>query len=138
FAGAPAWVADPVLNPRVLTGMLSFCYWWDQGQWYRGESAPMSECAPALPAVWTADSVAKVVAGVLDGPSRDAAELLVSAAQAAAVTRSAIAHVVGENAEVDVDGALFQFALADLVAGDVVGILEAEALKLVGDHIRGR
>lgn len=138
FAGAPAWVADPVLNPRVLTGMLSFCYWWDQGQWYRGESAPMTECAPALPAVWTADSVAKVVAGVLDGPSRDAAELLVSAAQAAAVTRSAIAHVVGENAEVDVDGALFQFALADLVAGDVVGILEAEALKLVGDHIRGR
>lgn len=138
FAGAPNWVVDAVLNPRVMTGMLSFCYWWDQGQWYRGESAPMAECAPALPAVWTADTVAKVVAGVLDGAPPDAAEVLVSAAQAAAVTRAAIAQVVGEDTEVDVDGALFQFVLADLVAGDIVGIREEEALDLVRDHIRSR
>lgn len=138
FAGAPDWVVDPVLNPRVLTGMLSFCYWWDQGQWYRGESAPMAECAPALPAVWTADAVAKVVAGVLDGPSPDAAEPLVSAAQAAAVTRAAIVQAVGADAGIDVDGALFQFVLADLVAGDIVGLREKEALNLVRDHIRSR
>lgn len=138
FAGAPDWVVDPVLNPRVMTGMLSFCYWWDQGQWYRGESAPLAECAAALPAVWTAETVAKVVAGVLDGPSPDAAEQLVSAAQAAAVTRAAIAQVVGEDAGRDIDGALFQFVLAGLVAGDVTGIHEAEALNLVRAHIRGR
>lgn len=138
FAGAPDWVTDPVLNPRVMTGMLSFCYWWDQGQWYRGESAPMAECAPALPAVWTADAVTKVVAGVLDGPSPDAAEPLVSAAQAAAVTRAAIVQVVGEDAEVDIDGALFQFVLADLVAGDIVGLREKEALNLVRDYVRSR
>lgn len=41
FAGAPDWVADPVLNPRAATGLLSFCYWWEAGQWYRGESAPI-------------------------------------------------------------------------------------------------
>lgn len=138
FAGAPDWVADPVLNPRVMTGMLSFCYWWDQGQWYRGESAPMAECAPALPAVWTAGAVAKVVASVLDGPSPDAAEPLVAAAQAAAVTRAAIVEVVGADADADIDGALFQFVLADLVAGDIVGIRAAEALTRVGDHIRSR
>ncbi|MFQ6228281.1 hypothetical protein [Nocardia sp. NPDC002869] len=138
FAGAPEWVTDPVLNPRVMTGMLSFCYWWDQGQWYRGESAPMAECAPALPAVWTADTVAEMVAGALDRPSPDAAEVLVSAAQAAAVTRAAIVQVVGEDAEVDIDGALFQFVLADLVAGDIVGIHESEALNLVRDYIRSR
>ncbi len=138
FAGAPDWVADPVLDPRVTTGMLSFCYWWEAGQWYRGESAPMRECAAALPAVWTADTVARVVAGVLDGPSPDAAELLVSAAEAAAVTREAIVQVVGDTTGVDVDGALFQFVLADLVAGDVVGTGEAEALNLVREYIRGR
>ncbi|MEU6558964.1 hypothetical protein [Nocardia nova] len=138
FAGAPDWVSDPVLNPRVLTGMLSFCYWWDRGRWYRGESPPMSECAAALPAVWTAETTAKVVAGVLDGPSSDAAELLVSAAQAAAVTRAAIVQVVGDDAEVDVDAALFQFVLADLVAGEVAGVYEADALNLVREHILGR
>lgn len=138
FAGAPDWVVDPVLNPRVMTGMLSFCYWWEKGQWYRGESAPISECAAALPAVWTGDMVAKVVAGVLDSPSADAAALLVSAAQAAAVTPEAIMQVVGDDTEADVDGALFQFLLADLVAGDVAGIRETKALHLVREHIRGR
>ncbi|MFR9774076.1 hypothetical protein [Nocardia sp. SC052] len=138
FAGAPDWVADPVLNPRVMTGMLSFCYWWEKGQWYRGESAPMSECAAALPAVWTADTVARVVTDVVENPSPDAAELLVSAAQAAAVTREAVVQVVGEDSRVDVAGALFQFGLADLIAGEVPGIGESEALKLVRDHIRER
>ncbi|MFG3520101.1 hypothetical protein ACGF5S_07540 [Nocardia nova] len=138
FAGAPDWVADPVLDPRVMTGMLSFCYWWEKGRWYRGESAPMSECAAALPAVWTADTVARVVADVVEQSSPDAAELLVSAAQAAAVTREAIVQAVGDETEVDVAGALFQFALADLTAGEVAGISEAEALKLVRDHIRER
>lgn len=138
FAGAPDWVTDPVLNPRVMTGTLSFCYWWDDGQWYRGESPTMADCAAALPAVWTAETVAKVVVRVLGGRSPDAAELLVSAAQAAAVTRTSIVQVVGENTGADVDAALFQFVLADLVAGDVVGIREAEALNLVRDHIRSR
>ncbi|WP_245925224.1 hypothetical protein [Nocardia nova] len=138
FAGAPDWVADPVLDPRVMTGMLSFCYWWEKGRWYRGGSAPMSECAAALPAVWTADTVARVVADVVEQSSPDAAELLVSAAQAAAVTREAIVQAVGDETEVDVAGALFQFALADLTAGAVAGISEAEALKLVRDHIRER
>ncbi|MEV0111612.1 hypothetical protein AB0H42_35700 [Nocardia sp. NPDC050799] len=59
----------------------------------------MAECAAALPTVWTAETVTKMVAGVLDGPSPEAAGLLVSAARAAAVTRTAIVQVVGENAE---------------------------------------
>lgn len=138
FAGAPEWVVDPVLNPRVMTGLLSFCYWWENGQWYRGESAPMPECAAALPAVWTAEAVARVVTDVLDGTTPDTAELLVSAAQAAAVTREAIAQVTGADRDVDIDAALFQFVLADLVAGDIAGIREEEALHLVREHIRGR
>ncbi|WP_330256984.1 hypothetical protein OG874_21940 [Nocardia sp. NBC_00565] len=138
FAGAPDWVADPVLNPRVATGLLSFCYWWEAGQWHRGESAPIPECAPALPAVWTVGTVANVVGSLLDdrGGTAEGAELLVSAAQAGAVTREAIVQVFGGDA--DIDGALFQFVLADLVAYHAGGIGAAEALDLVREHIRQR
>jgi hypothetical protein len=138
FAGAPDWVADPVLNPRAVIGLLSFCYWWEAGQWYRGESAPIPECAPALPAVWTAGTVASVVGSLLDGRggTAEGAELLVSAAQAGAVTREAIVQVFGDGA--DIDGALFQFMLADLVAKHAAGIGAADALDLVREHIRRR
>ncbi|MGW4093730.1 hypothetical protein [Nocardia sp. NPDC004750] len=138
FAGAPEWVSDPVLNPRVATGLLSFCYWWESGRWYRGESAPMAECAPALPAVWTVGTVAGVVGSLLDdrsGGMPDAAELLVSAAQAGAVTREAIVQVFGDGTGIDIDGAMFQFALADLDANHAEGVGEADALDLVRDHI---
>ncbi|WP_245547907.1 hypothetical protein [Nocardia pneumoniae] len=139
FAGAPDWVADPVLNPRAATGLLSFCYWWEAGQWYRGESAPIPDCAPALPAVWTVGTVAGVVGNLLDdrsGGTSDAAELLVSAAQAGAVTREAIVQVFGDGDGIDIDGAMFQFVLADLDANHAQGIGEADALGLVRDHIR--
>ncbi|MFE7743075.1 hypothetical protein [Nocardia sp. NPDC057455] len=139
FAGAPDWVADPVLNPRTATGLLSFCYWWEAGRWYRGESAPIPECAPALPAVWTVGTVAGVVGNLLDdrsGGVSGRAELLVSAAQAGAVTREAIVQVFGDGDGTDIDGAMFQFVLADLDANHAAGIGEADALDLVRDHIR--
>jgi hypothetical protein len=141
FAGAPDWVTDPVLNSRVGTGLLSFCYWWEEGLWYRGESAPMAECAPALPAVWTAGTVAGVIDSLLDdrsGETSAAAELLVSAAQTGTVTRAAIVDVFGYGDQVDIDGALFQFVVADLIGHDADRIGEADALDLVRDHIRDR
>ncbi|WP_433526787.1 hypothetical protein ACQPZ2_19205 [Nocardia pseudovaccinii] len=141
FVGAPDWVADPVLNPRAITGVLSFCYWWEAGRWYRGESPPIPECAPALPAVWTVSTTAGVVDSLLgdrSAGSPDAAELLVLAAQAGAVTREAMVHVVGDGDGIDSDGGLFQLMLADLVADHVDGIREMDALDLVRDHIRQR
>ncbi|WP_433599223.1 hypothetical protein ACQPXH_26690 [Nocardia sp. CA-135953] len=139
FAGAPDWVADPVLNPRAATGLLSFCYWWESGRWYRGESAPMSECAPAVPAVWTVDSVAGAVASLVGERTENvskATEALVFAAQSGSVTRATIANVFGHDDRVDTDGALFQFLVAGLTADHADGITEADALGLVRDHIR--
>lgn len=139
FAGAPNWVAVPVLNPRSATGLLSFCYWWEAGRWYRGESAPIPECAPALPAVWTVGTVAGVIGNLLDngsGAGSDTAESLVSAAQAGAVTRQALVQVFGDGDGTDIDGAMLQFVLADLDAKHTEGIGAADALDLVRDHIR--
>ncbi|WP_062992441.1 hypothetical protein [Nocardia anaemiae] len=141
FAGAPDWVADPVLNPRAATGLLTFCYWWEGGRWYRGESAPMSECAPAMPAVWTVGTVAGIVESLVEDRSSttaEAAERLVSAAQTGRVTSAAIADVFGSGDTVDVDGAMFQFTIAGLVADHAPRLPEADAVALVRDHIRQR
>ncbi|WP_280257599.1 hypothetical protein [Nocardia wallacei] len=138
FAGAPNWVTDPVLNPRAATGTLSFCYWWEAGRWYRGESAPMSECAPAVPAVWTVDAVAGVV-GKLAAERGDAAEQtaaeLVHAAQSGTVTRATLTRVFGYDDDIDIDGALFQFVAAGLAAEEADEITEADAVALVREHI---
>lgn len=144
FAGAPEWVADPVLNPRVATGMLTFCYWWVGGRWYSGESAAMAECAPAVPAVWTVETVRDVVVGLI-GERSDAAsaEELVLAAESRSVTRKTIERVFGHHDRIDSDGALFQFTVAGLVSeqspaavtGASAVISEAEAIDLVRQHI---
>nr|WP_246461011.1 hypothetical protein [Nocardia transvalensis] len=142
FAGAPDWVVDPVLNPRVATGLLSFCYWWEAGQWYRGASPPVPECAPALPAVWTVGGVAEVVGGLLEEDRSDetaeAVELLIAAAQGRTVTRADLVRVFGDDERADIDGALFQFAVADLTGHDADRLGETDALDLVRDHIRQR
>lgn len=143
FAGAPDWVTDPVLDPRAHTGMLTFCYWWVAGQWYRGESAPMPECAPAVPAVWTVETVRDVVAGLF-GEQSDTASVgeLVLAAQSHSVTRGAIERAFGHDDRIDRDSALFQFTVAGLVAdgsssatGHSEAISADEAIDLVRQHI---
>ncbi|MGW5383330.1 hypothetical protein [Nocardia sp. NPDC003963] len=120
FAGAPSWVADPVLNPRAATGLLTFCYWWHDGRWHRGESDPVPQCAPAIPAVWTVAAVAGIIGSVVGaGAGTAGAEELVRAGQAQSVTRAAVERAFGSA--VDLDGALFQFTVAGLEAagGDV-------------------
>ncbi|GAB2712863.1 hypothetical protein [Nocardia thraciensis] len=138
YAGAPEWVTDPVLNPRALTGLLSFCYWWEAGRWYQGEGGPISENATAIPAVWTVGTVVGVVGKLVaerEGAVARAAKELVLAAQAAAVTRTALTRVFGHDDRMDIDGALFQFSVAGLVASEPDGITETDAVTRVRQHI---
>ncbi|WP_328324443.1 hypothetical protein [Streptomyces sp. NBC_00455] len=118
FAGAPEWVADPVLNPRSGTGLLSFCYWWEGDRWYRGESPSADQCSTAVPGVWTADivsdMVAKLAADRPTGHQQRAAQMLVSVAEQGVVTRDALVHVFGDDARRDIDSALYQFSTAGL------------------------
>ncbi|MFF1650106.1 hypothetical protein [Streptomyces sp. NPDC058240] len=118
FAGAPDWVADPVLNPRTGTGLLSFCYWWEGDRWYRGESPSAEQCAQAVPGVWTVGTVSGIVAKLAaDRPAdqhQRAAQMLVSVAEQGVVTRDALAHVFGDDGRCDIDSALYQFSVAGL------------------------
>jgi hypothetical protein len=140
YAGAPDWVANPVLNPRADAGLLSFCYWWDAGRWYRGESPPASDCAGAVPGVWTRDTVTGVVARkVAEQPGEHqlaAAAALVSAAEAGAVTREAVTDLFGEDS-FDVDGAMYQFTIAGLVATVPGEMPSEEAIARVRQYILG-
>ncbi|MGV9616610.1 hypothetical protein [Nocardia xishanensis] len=113
YAGAPGWVANPLLNPRAGSGLLSFCYWWEGAHWYRGAAPPASEVAAAIPGVWTTESAADIVAS-LAGESgvemRDAATELVLAAEHGAAERALLVRLFGERE--DVDGALHQLLMA--------------------------
>ncbi|MCX4093062.1 hypothetical protein [Nocardia sp. alder85J] len=117
FAGAPEWVSAPVLNPRVITGQLSFCYWWDGAGWHCGQSPSPARIGAAVPALWTAETVTEVVCGVL-GPGAAGAAVrdLVLAAESATVTRDIVAAAFDLDGDTDLVGAFAQFALAGLVS----------------------
>nr|WP_245839002.1 hypothetical protein [Nocardia donostiensis] len=142
YAGAPDWVANPVLNPRAGTGLLSFCYWWESGRWYRGESPAAEHCATAVPGVWTAETVSGIVAGlVAEQPSsaqRAAAAALVSAAEIGMVTRDTVIGVFGEDGHYDIDGAMYQLTLAGVVTRLPERMPEEEAIFRVEQYIVGR
>lgn len=141
YAGAPDWVANQVLNPRAQTGLLSFCYWWDAGQWYRGESASAEESATAVPGVWTADTVTGIVAGLIRNtrsPGEDVrakASTLVAAAEKGFVTRETLVAAFGDSSRFDIDGALFQLSLAGLVARVPQPMHEEDAIARVREYI---
>lgn len=75
YRGAPAWLHNLYLDPRAAAGRLSFCYWWDDGHWYRAElsevAVPVGDDAPwayteeivgCVPAVWTRTEAAELIA----------------------------------------------------------------------------
>jgi hypothetical protein len=142
YGGAPDWVADPVLNPRAASGLLSFCYWWEAGRWYRGQSPPAQECAAAVPGMWTRETAIKIVAGLLaDSAGRDASEAidaLLSAAETGRVTRSALVAVFADDGRYDIDGALYQFSAAGLLSTVPEPMPAAQAIGRVRDYITGR
>ncbi|MBF6465604.1 hypothetical protein IU427_10500 [Nocardia beijingensis] len=142
YGGAPDWVADPVLNPRAASGLLSFCYWWEAGRWYRGQSPSAQECAPAVPGVWTRETAMKIVAGTLgDRSGEDAIEAigaLLSAAEAGRVTRATLAAVFGDDGRFDIDGALYQFSVAGLLSTAPEPMPAAAAISRVRDYVTGR
>ena len=115
FAGAPAWVADPLLDERGKAGLMSFCYWWESGRWLRGESPKAEELATAIPGVWTSGTVADIVSKLAPRVTRDtetAALRLVTAAEGGFAERGMLAEVFGNGEGADLDGAYHQLVMA--------------------------
>ncbi|MGI5219436.1 hypothetical protein [Nocardia sp. CA-290969] len=135
YRGAPEWVAEPVLNDRAAHGTLTFCYWWDGGRWYRGESPPAHEVAVALPGVWDSGTVIAIIDELADGQdARSGAVVdLVTAAESGAVPRPALAAVFPAAGTAELDAAYYQLHLGGIAAAPPLP--EQEALGRVAQEL---
>lgn len=138
YAGAPFWVAGPVLNPRAEEGMLSFCYWWDGGCWYRGQSAAGHMLADALPETASAQAVVELMSRRLGRAQDDdglaAARRLLEAAERGAVTRALLAELLGDDGEFDAAAAWYEFFIANLTESEVPAVTDERAKDLVRQY----
>jgi hypothetical protein len=116
YAGAPAWVTDSVLNTRVRNGLLTFCYWWVNGRWYRGGTDTSDEFDVAIPLIRTPeDTVAAMTS--FTGPGReDECEALLTAALNRTATSADVEAIFGDTPDADVATAINQLSLAGLLA----------------------
>ncbi|MFD6452299.1 hypothetical protein ACFWF3_16080 [Nocardia sp. NPDC060220] len=125
FLGAPDWVAEPVINRRAENGLLSFCYWWEGGRWYRGASAGADALTSAVPGMWDTRTVVDVLTGLLGAKAgqaqKEAVPGLVEAAERGAVAREAFTRVFPDDVY-NVDSAWFQLNLAGSAGTHTVGL----------------
>ncbi|WP_245717460.1 hypothetical protein [Nocardia jejuensis] len=137
YAGAPEWIANSVLNSRAGGGLLTFCYWWERGRWYRGESPHAAELAAAVPGMWTAATVVDVICGLLaDEPSdslRSAVTDYVDAAERNDVTREHLSETFGDTA--DLDGANYQLTVSGVARTGPGRLPESDAIAEVLRYI---
>ncbi|MBO0878845.1 MAG: hypothetical protein J2P17_00310 [Mycobacterium sp.] len=139
YAGAPEWVAEPVLNARHSIGLLSFCYWWDGSQWYRADSPPAGELSAALPGIWTDETVTDVICQLVesepDGEIHSAVAALVAATAVERVTRDRLVETFGEDGPIDIDVAFYQLTMAGLTPPGSVRVSAEEAIDRVRAYI---
>lgn len=116
YAGAPAWVTDSVLNTRIRNGLLTFCYWWVNGQWYRGGTDTSGEFDVAIPLIQTPAQTIEAMTS-FTGPGReDECEALLTAALNHSATPADVEAVFGDTPDADVDTAINQLSVAGLLA----------------------
>ncbi|MGX9791300.1 hypothetical protein [Mycobacterium sp. MMS18-G62] len=116
YAGAPAWVNDSVLNTRNRNGLLTFCYWWANGQWYRGATDTSGELDAPVPAIWTPESTVAAMVGVTGADREDECEDLVAAAANGSATSAHVDAIFADKPDADVDTAVNQLSLAGVLA----------------------
>ncbi|MEV0684050.1 hypothetical protein AB0I35_09310 [Nocardia sp. NPDC050378] len=125
YRGAPDWVAAPVINRRAENGLLTFCYWWEGGRWYRGASPGADTLAPAVPGMWDTRTVVDVLTGLLgeraSQAQKEAVLGLVESAERAAVARETFTRVFPADAY-HVDAAWFELNLGGLCGTHTVGL----------------
>jgi hypothetical protein len=116
FTGAPAWVTDNVINTRNRNGLLTFCYWWANGQWHRGATDTAGELDVPLPAVRTPEDTVRAMVDQAGPGSEDACEALLALAAIGNATPGAVAAIFADRSDADIDSAANQLSLAGLLA----------------------
>lgn len=117
YTGAPAWVNDTVLNTRNRNGLLTFCYWWSNGQWYRGGTDTADELDAPLPAIWSPEATVQAMVNQTGSGTTDQCGNLLAAAVGGSATVADIAAIFVNHPDADVYVAANQLGLAGLLAG---------------------
>jgi hypothetical protein len=116
YAGAPAWITDTVLNTRIRNGLLTFCYWWAGGQWYRGGTDTSGDLDAPLPAISSPDETVRAMVSQVGTGREDECEALLTAALNHSATPADVEAVFGDMPDADVDTAVNQLSMAGLLA----------------------
>ncbi|WP_249383534.1 hypothetical protein [Mycobacterium sp. DBP42] len=116
YGGAPAWVNDSVLNTRNRNGLLSFCYWWANGQWYRGGTDTSGELDLTVPDIWSPDATVTAMATQTGPGTVDRCRALLEVATERTATVDDVAAVFGDRDDAQVYTAANQLSLAGLLA----------------------
>ena len=116
YTGAPAWVNDSVLNTRNRNGLLTFCYWWANGRWYRGTTDTSDELDVPLPPIQTPEETIQAMVDQTGPGSEDACETLLTLAVTQNATPNAVAAIFADKSDADADTAINQISLAGLLA----------------------
>jgi hypothetical protein len=116
YTGAPAWVNDSALNTRNRNGLLTFCYWWADGQWYRGTADTSGELDIALPALRTPELTIEAMVNQTGPGAEDACEALLTAAVNQSATPHDVAAIFADRPDADVAAAVNQLSLAGVMA----------------------
>lgn len=116
YCGAPAWVNDSILNTRNRNGLLTFCFWWTNGQWYRGGVDTAGELDAAVPAIMTADKAVHAMLELTGLGTEDQCESLLTAAINHTATVDDVAAVLTNTTDADIHTAVNQLSLAGLLS----------------------
>ncbi|OBB19777.1 hypothetical protein A5761_06480 [Mycolicibacterium setense] len=116
YGGAPAWVNDSVLNTRNRNGLLSFCFWWADGQWYRGATDTSGELDLPLPAIWTPDATVAAMTSQTGAATLDRCQALLEVATERTATVDDVAAIFGDRPDAQIYAAANQLSLAGLLA----------------------
>ena len=158
YQDSPVWLYNLYLDPRAAKGLLSFCYWWNGGQWNRADRPeagvlaregdpwrPADEAAGAMPGVWTVETTVDLVGRILavsgvqpSDENRYAAGELVRAAESRIVSEGHLRRlfVDGLPETFDIAEALAQLDAADVLLPYHRPIDQSTAKKLVVDFCR--
>ncbi|WP_218106696.1 hypothetical protein [Micromonospora pallida] len=115
YTGAPAWITDSVLNTRNRNGLVTFCWWWVDGRWYRGTTDTSAELDAALPAIWTPDDTARAMVGQTGPGTAGPCGTLLTAAANGHATTAHVAALFAHRPDADVGAAVNQLSLAGLL-----------------------
>jgi len=116
YTGAPAWVNDTVLNTRNRNGLLTFCFWWVNEQWYRGTTDPSGELDTAIPPIWTPDTTIEAMTSQTGPGMAEQCEALLTAATNGNATSGDVAAIFANNVDAEIATAANQLSLGGLLA----------------------